>query len=126
MYFLGAVLLLAGAIWMTVNAAKKDGALAAIFCFICGFYTIYYGIKNFAENKIPLIMFVAGLVLCLGPAPASMARLAGRERAQLLLQSARRAPLHALLSALCAELDAWAKPFGSSLRWSLDVDPQEV
>ena len=24
MYFLGAVLLLAGAIWMTVNAAKKD------------------------------------------------------------------------------------------------------
>ena len=68
----------------------------------------------------------AGLVLCLGPAPASMARLAGRERAQLLLQSARRAPLHALLSALCAELDAWAKPFGSSLRWSLDVDPQEV
>ena len=36
------------------------------------------------------------------------------------------APLHALLSALCAELDAWAKPFSSSLRWSLDVDPQEV
>ena len=48
MYFLGAVLLLAGAIWMTVNAAKKDGAVAAILCFICGFYTIYYGIKNFA------------------------------------------------------------------------------
>ena len=76
MYFLGAVLLLAGAIWMTVNAAKKDGALAAIFCFICGFYTIYYGIKNFAENKIPLIMFVAGLVLCLVIRP-DMADLIG-------------------------------------------------
>ena len=76
MYFLGAVLLLAGAIWMTVNAAKKDGALAAIFCFICGFYTIYYGIKNFAENKIPLIMFVAGLVLCLVVRP-DMAALSG-------------------------------------------------
>ena len=76
MYFLGALLLLAGAIWMTVNAAKKDGALAAIFCFICGFYTIYYGIKNFAENKIPLIMFVAGLVLCLVVRP-DMAALSG-------------------------------------------------
>ena len=63
MYFLGAVLLLAGAIWMTVNAAKKDGALAAIFCFICGFYTIYYGIKNFAENKIPFILVLAGIAI---------------------------------------------------------------
>ena len=46
MYFLGAVLLLAGAIWMTVNAAKKDGALAAIFCFICkpvGFLNSFFG-----------------------------------------------------------------------------------
>ncbi len=65
MYFLGAALLLAGAIWMTVNAARKDGALAAIFCFICGFYTIYYGIKNFAENKVPLLLFLAGLALCI-------------------------------------------------------------
>jgi intracellular septation protein A len=64
MYFLGAALLLAGAIWMTVNAARKDGAVAAILCFICGFYTIYYGIKNFAENKVPLILFLAGLALC--------------------------------------------------------------
>lgn len=61
----------------TVNPrTKKDGALAAIFCFICGFYTIYYGIKNFAENKIPLIMFVAGLVLCLVFRP-DMAALSG-------------------------------------------------
>lgn len=63
MYFLGAIAVLVGVIWMTVNAAKKDGALAAILCFICGFYTIYYGIKNFAENKIPFILFVAGILL---------------------------------------------------------------
>ena len=67
-----------------------------------------------------------GDVLSLGPAPASMARLAGRERAQLLLQAERRAPLHAALSALRAGLDDWARPFGSALRWSLDVDPQEL
>ncbi len=76
MYFLGIVLLLAGAIWMTVNAAKKDGALAAVFCFICGIYTIYYGIKNFAENKIPLILFLAGFALCLVFRP-DMAALSG-------------------------------------------------
>lgn len=63
MYFLGSILALAGAIWITINAAKKDGALSAIFCFICGFYTIYYGIKNFAENKIPLILFLAGIAV---------------------------------------------------------------
>lgn len=69
MYYLGSILILVGAIWMTVNAAKKDGALAAIFCFICGIYTIYYGIKNFAENKIPFIMFLAGIALAVAFRP---------------------------------------------------------
>lgn len=69
MYFLGSILALVGAVWMTVNAAKKDGALAAIFCFICGFYTIYYGIKNFAENKIPFILFLAGIALVIAFRP---------------------------------------------------------
>lgn len=69
MYFLGSILALVGAVWMTVNAAKKDGALAAIFCFICGFYTIYYGIKNFAENKIPFILFLAGVALVIAFRP---------------------------------------------------------
>lgn len=63
MYFLGAIAGLIGALWMTVNAFNKDGALAGILCFICGFYTIYYGIKNFAENKIPFILFMAGVAL---------------------------------------------------------------
>ena len=69
MYFLGSILALVGAIWITVNAAKKDGALAAIFCFICGFYTIYYGIKNFAENKIPFILFLVGIALAIAFRP---------------------------------------------------------
>ncbi len=76
MYFLGALLLLVGAIWMTVNAAKKDGAVAAILCFICGFYTIYYGIKNFAENKVPLILFLIGLAVCIVFRP-DMAAMSG-------------------------------------------------
>ncbi len=63
MYYIGSLLIFVGAVWMTINAAKKDGVLAAILTFICGFYTIYYGIKNFAENKIPFIMFLAGIGL---------------------------------------------------------------
>ncbi len=63
MYFIGSILALVGAIWMTVNAAKKDGALAAILCFICTLYTISYGIKNFAANKIPLILLIVGVAI---------------------------------------------------------------
>lgn len=77
MYFLGSIIALVGAIWMTVNAAKKDGALAAILCFICGFYTIYYGIKNFAENKIPLILFLAGVAAVVIFRPDMAAMTAG-------------------------------------------------
>lgn len=63
MYFLGLIATFVGAVWMAFNAFKKDGALAGILCFICGFYTIYYGIRNFAENKVPLLVFVAGVLL---------------------------------------------------------------
>ncbi|XXB84034.1 primosomal protein N' [Chromobacterium sp. CV08] len=65
-------------------------------------------------------------VLISGPAPALMARLAQRERAQLVLEAQQRAALHRLLDALPALLDPLARAHGRSLRWSLDVDPQEL
>jgi primosomal protein N' (replication factor Y) len=52
-----------------------------------------------------------------------MVRLAGRERAQLLVQSATRPRLHAFL-ALWRDLLAAEK--SSSARWALDVDPLEL
>jgi primosomal protein N' (replication factor Y) len=54
-----------------------------------------------------------------------MARLAQRERAQLVLESPQRAALHRLLDALPPLLDGLAKTQGRALRWSLDVDPQD-
>jgi len=69
MYYIGSLLAFVGAIWMTINAAKKDGAIAAILTFICTFYLIYYGIKNFAENKIPFIMVLAGIALAIALRP---------------------------------------------------------
>ncbi|MGQ0658663.1 MAG: primosomal protein N' [Chromatiales bacterium] len=59
-----------------------------------------------------------------GPAPASMARRAGRHRAQLLLQAHTRAALHTLLDALIPRLIALRS--ARRVRWSLDVDPQEL
>ncbi len=65
-----------------------------------------------------------GQVMLLGPVPAPMERRAGRYRAQLLLQSPDRAALHTLLHRL---LPALARlPAARKVRWSLDVDPQEM
>ncbi|WP_041703080.1 primosomal protein N' [Pseudogulbenkiania sp. NH8B] len=65
-------------------------------------------------------------VLVSGPAPALMVRLANRERAQLVFESGSRAALHALLERLVPLAERLAKAHGRALRWSLDVDPQEM
>jgi len=56
------------------------------------------------------------------PVPAPMAKLAGRERAQLLVQSESRRTLQDFLAAWQAEL---AQDRASRARWSLDIDPLE-
>ncbi|MCC5887571.1 MAG: primosomal protein N' [Gammaproteobacteria bacterium] len=63
-------------------------------------------------------------VAVLGPIPALRERLAGRYRAQLLLQSSERSSLHALLRQRLPELDAL--PQSRRVRWSLDVDPIDL
>lgn len=65
----------------------------------------------------------AGLKL-LGPAPASMARRAGRHHAQLLLEARERAPLHRLLGEWLPRVEEIKAP--RDLRWSLDIDPLDL
>ena len=60
----------------------------------------------------------------LGPAPAPMERRAGRYRAQLLLQAARRQDLHRFLDRWIGQL--WAQRPDRAVRWALDVDPMEL
>jgi len=57
------------------------------------------------------------------PAPALMTRLKGRERAQLLVQSASRARLHQFLGRWVEEMRS-AKL--TNARWAIDVDPLDV
>ena len=65
---------------------------------------------------------IGGNVTIYDPIPASMQRLAGIERAQLTVQSRSRAALHAYLREWRAGLAGAAR----QVRWSLDVDPQEL
>ena len=60
----------------------------------------------------------------LGPIPAPMEKRAGRFRAQLLLMAPERRVLHGVLRAVMPGLDAL--PEARRVRWSLDVDPQEM
>jgi primosomal protein N' (replication factor Y) len=60
----------------------------------------------------------------LGPAPAAMARRAGRHHAQLLLESRDRAPLHRLLAEWLPRVEELKNP--RDLRWSLDIDPLDL
>jgi len=60
----------------------------------------------------------------MGPAVAPMERLAGRFRAQLLLQAERRADLQRVLGRLRPEMEGMAEL--RRVRWSLDVDPVDL
>ena len=64
------------------------------------------------------------VVRLLGPAPAAMAKRAGRYHAQLLLESADRASLHRFLDAWLPALESLQS--GRRVRWALDVDPIEL
>jgi len=63
-------------------------------------------------------------VRLLGPAPAAMARRAGRHHAQLLAESADRAALHRFLDAWLPALESL--PSARRVRWALDVDPIDI
>ena len=59
-----------------------------------------------------------------GPVPAPMERRAGRYRAHLLVQSGRRSSLQRLLASWIPRLQSLKS--ARYVRWSIDVDPQEM
>ncbi|WP_045728604.1 primosomal protein N' [Xanthomonas sp. GPE 39] len=59
-----------------------------------------------------------------GPMPAPMPRRAGFQRTQLLLSASTRRALHHLLDATVPTIHAL--PQARRVRWSLDVDPQDL
>ena len=63
-------------------------------------------------------------VVLFGPMPAPMERRAGRYRAQLLAQADSSGPLQRLLAAWIPKLEGIKGQ--RQVRWSIDVDPQEM
>jgi primosomal protein N' (replication factor Y) len=76
---------------------------------------------NFAKTHVAN---TNGQTTCLGPIAAPLARKANRHRSQLLLQSQSRYYLHHALTSLTNAL--YQQPRRKDLRWSLDIDPQEL
>ncbi|UOO77218.1 primosomal protein N' [Neisseria sp. Dent CA1/247] len=63
------------------------------------------------------------IVSAFGPVPMLMARLAERERAQVFLESASRKDLHHAVSLWVQVLQQYRD---GKVRWSVDIDPQEM
>jgi primosomal protein N' (replication factor Y) len=77
---------------------------------------------QFLQEAARLGRALDGHVTAYDPVPAALARRAGRERAQLLVQSASRGRLREFLGAW---RDALASSLSTRARWSIDVDPLE-
>lgn len=80
---------------------------------------------NFLQKIKKLALKQVDTTICvMGPVPAPMERKAGYHRAQLLFQSPKRPALQDFLKSFMQQISAY-KP-GNRVRWSLDVDPQEM
>lgn len=77
---------------------------------------------SFLEHSVQLARAIEPQVTIYDPVPAPMTRLAGRERAHLLVQSPVRSELQAFLRQWRTALAAAG---ATRARWSLDVDPLE-
>ena len=60
----------------------------------------------------------------LGPVPAPMEKKAGKFRGQLLIQASQRKELHHILNMLIQTVEA--NKAAQRVRWSIDIDPQEL
>lgn len=60
----------------------------------------------------------------LGPLPSPMEKRSGRYRQQLTITASERPRLQQLLTQLCQPLEQ--APLGKKVRWSVDVDPQDM
>jgi hypothetical protein len=73
-FYLGSVVSLIGAIWIIVNAFRNDGLLWGIGSLLCGPVMLVYAIMNFGANKIPLALFVVGVIISvMGGMPSDLA-----------------------------------------------------
>jgi hypothetical protein len=64
MFYLGMCLTFIGGLWIVVNAFRNGGVLWGVGSLLVPLVGLVYGLLNFAENKLPLVLYAAGIVLC--------------------------------------------------------------
>lgn len=74
MYYLGIALCLIGGLWIVVNAFRKS-IWWGLGSLLIPFVAVIFAIMNFAQNKIPLIIYIVGIVLLIVGMP-SMSHMA--------------------------------------------------
>ena len=79
---------------------------------------------DFLSEVVGLLMSTAQDVMVMGPVPAIMEKKGGRYRAQLLLNSEQRKPLHQLLDLHTGAISR--HKLARKLRWSMDIDPMDL
>ena len=77
---------------------------------------------SFLEQVRGLVVACDGVAIY-DPVPMRLARLANRERAQLLIESPNRPALQSFLAALSGKI--FSLKTRRDLRWHIDVDPLE-
>ena len=65
-------------------------------------------------------------VMFYSPVPPAVAKVAGLERRQMLVESASRAALQRLLARFAPELPALRSAHRGIVRWAIDVDPLSI
>lgn len=63
MFWLGMLLSTVGGLWLVVNAFRSHGVLWGLGSLLIPFVAQLYGLLNFSDNKIPLLLSVAGCAL---------------------------------------------------------------
>ena len=64
MFWLGVILSLVGSLWIVINAFRTSvlWGLGALFV---PFVSLIFALLNFAGTKIPLLLCVIGMILCI-------------------------------------------------------------
>ncbi|HTF95902.1 MAG TPA: primosomal protein N' [Cellvibrio sp.] len=78
----------------------------------------------YARQQAEMLLPASTSLAYIGPLPAFMEKRGDRFRYQLQINSAQRKPLQQLLTQLALQLEA--SPVAKRVRWSIDVDPQEM
>ena len=86
-------------------------------------HSLKSGLENYWQQWLATKM-VDGQIDFWGPVSAPMLRRQGRYRYQLMLQSSNRTDLHKLLAEMHPHI--YNSPLTRKVRWSIDVDPQEM